>query len=303
MTSDAKIGLLLGLVFIFIIAFVINGLPRFRSATNNNSELTDGIINPAEDSLGIAERERRVQETFDLHGRFASDTARSLSPVTDDNVNVGYEAPLPEETLVAFNDNQDDVRFTMPLTQNASVMEESPIEEPVHRAETVPSVESLVQTPVKKPKPVRPAKPKAYIVQEGDGNLSNIAKKFYGEIEGNRLVNVTRIFEANRNVLKSADEIFVGQKLVIPSLSGSSPEKSKSEGIFSRGLFEKVKSIGRSSEKTRIYTVKEGDSLWTIAAEQLGQGARYKELSKLNDDIIPNEDSLRAGMRLRLPVK
>jgi len=29
MTSDAKIGLLLGLVFIIIIAFVINGLPDF----------------------------------------------------------------------------------------------------------------------------------------------------------------------------------------------------------------------------------------------------------------------------------
>ena len=30
MTSDAKIGLLLGLIFIFVIAFVINGLPSLR---------------------------------------------------------------------------------------------------------------------------------------------------------------------------------------------------------------------------------------------------------------------------------
>lgn len=37
MTSDAKIGLLLGLVFIFVIAFIINGLPgsaRNKTATN-----------------------------------------------------------------------------------------------------------------------------------------------------------------------------------------------------------------------------------------------------------------------------
>jgi hypothetical protein len=34
MTSDAKVGLLLGLFFIFVIAFIINGLPRFRSDTN-----------------------------------------------------------------------------------------------------------------------------------------------------------------------------------------------------------------------------------------------------------------------------
>ena len=37
MTSDAKIGLLLGLVFIFIIAFVINGLPRFRRAVSSRT--------------------------------------------------------------------------------------------------------------------------------------------------------------------------------------------------------------------------------------------------------------------------
>jgi hypothetical protein len=30
MTRDVKIGLLLGLAFIFMIAFVINGLPSFR---------------------------------------------------------------------------------------------------------------------------------------------------------------------------------------------------------------------------------------------------------------------------------
>ena len=39
MTSDAKIGLLLGLVFIFLIAFIINGLPSFNNNKDNN-ELT-----------------------------------------------------------------------------------------------------------------------------------------------------------------------------------------------------------------------------------------------------------------------
>ena len=43
MTSDAKIGLLLGLVFIFIIAFIINGLPSFKSEVDNN-ELTTTMV-------------------------------------------------------------------------------------------------------------------------------------------------------------------------------------------------------------------------------------------------------------------
>jgi len=289
MTSDAKIGLLLGLVFIFIIAFVINGLPRFRSTTNN-SELTNNMVNPGNDSLGIAERERKVQETFDLHGRFASGSGGT-----------GYEASLPDNTAVALDNNQDSVRFTMPLTPNAaSVMEENPAVGSTSQNEMVTPFESLVQTPVRAPEPARAAQPKTYIVQDGD-RLSDIAKKIYGQVEGNKLANINRIYEANRKLLKSADDIFVGQKLVIPSLSGTSSDESSS--IFSGQLFERVKSIGRSSESTRVYVVKDGDSLWTIAAEQLGQGARYKEISKINTDILPDEDSVRAGMRLRLPAK
>ena len=52
MTSDAKVGLLLGLIFIFIIAFVLNGMPRFRKAANN-SELTTNMVNSQNDKLGI----------------------------------------------------------------------------------------------------------------------------------------------------------------------------------------------------------------------------------------------------------
>jgi len=290
MTSDAKIGLLLGLVFIFIIAFVINGLPRFRSTTSNN-ELTNNIVNPGDDSLGIGERERRVQETFDSQGRFSTEPGRNLSPVA---TNSGNEASLPDNTVVALDNNQDSVRFTMPLTPNASVMEGNHAGDPVYQAEPAASAGNVVQT--------GPAQPKTYTVQDGD-RLSDIAKKFYGQVEGNKLANITRIYQANRKLLKSADDIFVGQKLVIPSLSGSASSQVESSSIFSGQLFERVKSIGRSSESTRVYVVKDGDSLWTIAAEQLGQGARYKEISKINTDILPDEDSVRAGMRLRLPAK
>ena len=51
MTSDAKIGLLLGLVFIFVIAFIINGLPNLRpqqatGADALKSELLSGLPVP-----------------------------------------------------------------------------------------------------------------------------------------------------------------------------------------------------------------------------------------------------------------
>ena len=64
MTSDAKIGLLLGLVFIFVIAFVINGLPSFRDATNS-SELTTNMVSSQRQSWGIGTNERKIQEGID----------------------------------------------------------------------------------------------------------------------------------------------------------------------------------------------------------------------------------------------
>jgi len=304
MTSDAKIGLLLGLTCIFIIAFVINGLPRFRSAVNN-SELTNNMVNPGDDSLGIAERERKVQETINWHGQFETELAQDFPAVVRersgiDGVGFGSAEESGPLAALAFNEgNPDSVRFTMPLTPNASVMEGAAIEESV--VERVASLGNNERTQVTRPEPVRLAGPKTYVVQDGD-RLSDIAKKFYGQVEGNRLVNINRIFEANRRTLKSADDIYIGQKLVIPPLPGST-QSGDNSSIFSGQLFERVKSIGSRSESTKWYVVKDGDSLWNIAAEQLGQGTRYTEISKLNTDILIDEDSVRAGMRLRLPVQ
>ena len=43
MTSDAKIGLLLGLVFIFVIAFVINGLPNLRPQQTTHADVLKNV--------------------------------------------------------------------------------------------------------------------------------------------------------------------------------------------------------------------------------------------------------------------
>ena len=59
MSSDAKIGLLLGLVFIFIIAFIINGLPSLRHQANND-ELTNNMLSLKETRPGLAAEARNA---------------------------------------------------------------------------------------------------------------------------------------------------------------------------------------------------------------------------------------------------
>ena len=98
MTSDAKIGLLLGLVFIFIIAFVINGLPRFRNTTNG-SELTTNMVSSQNDPLGIGEKEREVQDLIDWPQPQTEDQqleTETVQPPIEDEENVRFKIKLPE---------------------------------------------------------------------------------------------------------------------------------------------------------------------------------------------------------------
>lgn len=100
-----------------------------------------------------------------------------------------------------------------------------------------------------------------YTVKVGD-TLSGIAAKY----------GVTYQTLASYNGISNPNKISVGQKIKIPG--------------------------GGSGGGTRTYTVKAGDSLWAIAAKQLGNGNRYKEIKSLNG---MSSDTIYAGQVLKLP--
>ncbi len=270
MTSDAKIGLLLGLVFIFIIAFIINGLPSFRRDTNNN-ELTTTAVGLQNNQPGLGTRERKVSREV------INQDIRSIRPLPN-------SAWAEEKTREAI-----EIKPVAPALPPPTITKKSGLDNPAS---------------------VKPTLPKVYVVSAGD-NLAVIAKKVYGPRDGNKRINITRIFKANARFLKSPDEIYEGQKLIIPPLSASAPNKNKIASVFSTMEFAKVDAIGkrhlstdsRRAKRSGRYLVQEGDSLWQIAAEQLGDGSRYSEIAELNADILDDEDSLAVGMRLKLPAR
>ncbi len=284
MTRDAKVGLLLGLFFIFIIAFLINGLPSLRHDENNN-KLTNKMVDFQNEPTALGAKERKVVGRNEL--------SRQTEPVK--------QQPLEKVQTSITEDTSP--RFKMSLPDSTSVVKDVSIEKASNEIKSA----AAATVTVKKARPVETNRPKTYIVSEGD-NLAVIAKKLYGDEGGNKIKNITKIFEANRELLKSPGEIYVGQELVIPPLT-TAQKRSETESIFPNGLFEKVKSIGRrqlstktaETKQSRVYRVQEGDSLWKIAAEQLGNGGRYPEISKLNTGILEDEDTLFVGMRLRLP--
>jgi len=292
MTSDAKLGLLLGLIFIFLIALIINGIPRFRAVANDN-ELAEETLNFDKDSLGLASGARKAQENLDW-AEYLQRQADATQPETDSESGgetIRSTIALPGSSPTA---NQSDELHQTEL-KVTSVASPTTASMAGRSDETASS-----DTP----------QPRVYVVCDGD-NLANIAKKFYGPQQGNKRRNVMRIFTANRSQLRSPDELHVGQKLVIPPLNASTANDGGSQGVLSEGLFEKVESIGKkhlsalghAEDKGRWYIVQEGDSLWKIADEQLGSGARYQEIAKINAGILNDEDDIAAGMRLKMPTR
>jgi nucleoid-associated protein YgaU len=290
MTSDAKVGLLLGLFFIFVIAFLINGLPRFRSDTNSNVLTT--MANSSGDTF-IGSNERQVQAALRQERPVHSEkTSAGTPPQTSKEENkIRYKRPLPQQDIGA-KDKQVKTNTLNKVKPSTSAPQTEPIR-------------------VNGPKPATRALPKIYVVQDGD-NLAKIAKKFYGEQTGNKALSVNRIFQANRKILTSPDEIQVGQKLVIPLI------KDQAKDTSSGGLLEKIKStIGITStptqtparprpkppaaKRTKYYTVRDGDSLWKIADKQLGDEERYREIIELNN--LDDEDYLKVGQRLLIPAR
>ena len=127
--------------------------------------------------------------------------------------------------------------------------------------------------------------------------------------EPNGTENSIRMLQNNSILPASYDKNSLGQSLVVPKLSESELDKVI-WGVFPRSMFEQVESIGKrhiltdkNVEKGKHCVVKEGDSLWSIAAEKLGDPNRYKEISKLNADVLKNDHDLTIGMRLSLPDK
>lgn len=271
MTSDAKVGLLLGLVFIFVIALLVNGLPSFQKDKGGN-ELTTNGMRLNHNTPAMAASERRVSREI-------------FEPA------VRYKMPLEQVE-----------RSVQSFGPGAAGGDSSPTSDSVV-IQTAPKLEAI------KVERIEPVKPKIYLVAEGD-SLASIAKKFYGDVEGNRKINIDKIFAANKGVLESADEIYVGQKLVIPVISALAA-RDVSSVILDNALLEKVDSIGRrhlqggstSQVNAAEYVIVEGDSLWKIAAEKLGDGSRYTEIVRFNSDVIKNEDYLEVGTKLKLPPK
>lgn len=114
-----------------------------------------------------------------------------------------------------------------------------------------------------------------YEVKAGD-SLWKIAEAEYGD--GYMWVEI-----ANENSLNSPGVIEVGQKLKMPEVT--------SEAKPSKTITEETN-----------YEVKAGDSLWSIATDNYGDGFAWTKIYEKNKSLINNPNLIEKGMVLVLPI-
>jgi nucleoid-associated protein YgaU len=291
MTSDAKIGLLLGLVFIFIIAFIINGLPSFHKSSAsgdiNSNELTTNMVSLQNGPPALAAREHKAQEILNA--------PQPIQPAQPAGLPTAENTVPPVDTSAQIKTGRVvEVGPAAPAQPSPQTQQEQIAAAAERPSSAQKSEENLVKT---------------YTVHEGD-TLATVAKKCYGTETGNKKATIDALYNANRKSLKSPDDLDVGQKLIIPALSIS--DKNQADSVTASKAFRKVDSVGQkrqeivNSSKPRQggqYTVRQGDTLWKIAADQFGDGTRYKEIVKLNSAVLESEDNLAVGMTLKMPSR
>jgi len=126
-----------------------------------------------------------------------------------------------------------------------------------------------------------------YVVKEGD-TLWSISEKTYSDG-----FSWTEIAKANN--IKNPSELEKGQKLVLPTIS----EKKVSKGINFGSQISPEAKIVTDKITGPYYTVKEGDSLWTIAVRAYGDGYKWVDIANRNN--LVNPDLIHPGNQFVLP--
>ena len=309
MTSDVKVGLLLGLVFIVIIAFLINGLPNLLNRNNSEIIVSNSVADTV-DNRGPRDKAEDIVRSFSSPSA-ANARPQTISPVRERQVstpmNIRYQTAETEQIespdsdrLAAVTIPVNNVSSTPALPARTVETESKPLltfSDLVSQQPSRTVEKPIIKPVVKQIPPIAAAESKTYVVQ-ADDNLTKIAIKFYGKIEGSKYDNIMKIYEANKKSMSSPDSIYEGQKLVIPAIS------NQAGGYAATKIETKsYRSNSNSTDAVDTYVVREYDSLWSIAQDRLGDGNRYPEIIRLNKAALPDEDYLTVGMKLKIPRK
>lgn len=138
-----------------------------------------------------------------------------------------------------------------------------------------------------------PAGEREYVVKKGD-TLSSIASHEMGGAS-----KWSELAKANEAVLHGSTALKIGMKLKIPA-AGSSSSVASRDPATAGGADAATPPATAGAE--REYVVRSGDSLWSIAKNEMGSEKKLSALKEANADVLKGSDALKVGMKLRIPA-
>ncbi len=177
MTSDAKIGLLLGLVVIVIIAFLINGLPSLLNSAPSEGVVKTSIVNYRTPSVGLSDKADRAVKAIN-----------DLTEPAQNYRDVRYTTVLPASAAAGVN-NERKKSVTAGVLNKVRTFADKNLSHSKSSTKKIPS---------------------EYTVRSGD-SLWKIASMFLGDGE-----RYYEIVELNRDIIYDAEDISVGMCLKLP---------------------------------------------------------------------------------------
>ena len=340
MTRETKIGLLVGLAFIIVIGILLSDHmtsttePPKAPLSVAGSNLRDSVVTPAAPNgvtpvaAAAAPQQTAVAPTQQVLTGAELSAAQRTTPQT---IQVGPAAQAQQSPVVvqqgpAQQPVQSPVQVTAapPQQQNDSpVVVAPPVAQPPashplqhlasrHGEELVPLGTQPGAHVRQQPVPMAPVR--EYKAQSGD-SLSKMAARFLGS---SNKANRDAIIRMNPSLQQNPDKIVEGRTYVLPpapttdattASAPAAPSSAPVTPVASRTNPAPVETPRRAEtspaagENFTWYTVKENESLWKIASEQLGSGNAWTQIRDLNQDVLRGEDQVRANTRIRLPNK
>jgi outer membrane protein OmpA-like peptidoglycan-associated protein len=100
------------------------------------------------------------------------------------------------------------------------------------------------------------------------------------------------------------------EEVMIP-YAGATPEEAKiipneesAPSVADKKVVEEKENVESNLKvSTKEYVIQKNDSLWSIAAKQLGSGHRWKYLYEINKDKIKNPNKLKVGTKIVIPIE
>lgn len=146
----------------------------------------------------------------------------------------------------------------------------------------VKQTSSIQDSPINKQEKIEDAKKtkiqKTYVVKKGD-DLWSISQEMYKS--GFYWVDIARA-----NKLANPDQIFSGNKLIIPEIKMRASDAKQTE-------------VKTNAIKGNSYKIIEGDSLWGIAVRAYGDGYKWVDIARQNN--LVNPDLIFSDNLLKIP--